>query len=134
MEELKKKLSMLRLDLELLEQFIALVFLELKLAVLEIRRNIRSMEKGAIFIAIGAFILLFAMMTLIGTAVAALAMVFPVWLAALIVALLLTFFGTSFLFTGLGKLKHFSLVPSETLQRVRTISKQLKKHADRHKQ
>lgn len=115
---------------EWVEQFINLVFLELKLAALEIKRNVNAAKKGAVMIAVGAFLLLLALMTLIGTVVAALSIILPVWLAGLIVTLLLVFFGTAFVFTGRGELKDFSFVPSDTLDHMQVISKKLKKHAD----
>ena len=122
--------SVVRLTLELVEQSIVLFFLELKLAAVEIRRNIKSVEKGVACLAIGAFLMMCALLALIGTAVAALATILPVWLAALLVSALLLFCASALLFTGFSKMKHFSLVPSDTLHRVQVISRQLKKHAE----
>lgn len=126
MEEAKRRLTMIRLVLELIEEFIVLVFLELKLAAVEIRHHIRSAETGAVLMAVGASLLLFALITCIGSAVAALAIALPLWLSALVVAVSLALIGAALLFTGLGKLKHFSLVPSDTVHRIQVISKKLK--------
>ncbi|OGU06448.1 MAG: hypothetical protein A2075_07805 [Geobacteraceae bacterium GWC2_58_44] len=123
---------MVRLVLELIEQFIVLVFLELKLAALEIKRNMNSARNGAVLLGMGAFLLLFAVPVLVATAVAALALALPVWFAALIMAVVLLFVGAAFLMTGLSKVKHFTVVPTDTLDRVESISKKLKKHAEQH--
>jgi hypothetical protein len=130
MDGMNRRKSMLRLGLELVEQSIVLVFLELKLAVLEVKRNVSSAKNGAVFMALGGFLMLFSLLTLTATAIAALAMVLPVWLSALIVTAAVGFLGAALLFTGLGKLKHFTLVPAETLERVENIAGKLKKHAE----
>jgi hypothetical protein len=134
MESGRRKQSMMRLTIELVEQFIVLAFTELKLAALEIRRNIKSMEKGVVALMMGAVLLLFSGIGMLATAIAGLALILPVWLAALIVTVILVFFGAMLLFTGLSKLQHFTLVPSDTIQRVEEISKRLKKHTEHHAQ
>jgi hypothetical protein len=133
MEKTGKRVSVVRLYAELVEESIILVFLELKLAVMEIKRHIHSAEHGAVWMAIGAGLLFLGLVTFIGTAVAALAVILPVWLSALIVASCLAFLGIAFLFSGLGKLKDFSLVPSETLERMHAISQKLKNVPAQHK-
>lgn len=130
MDDMNRRKSMIRLGLELVEQSIVLVFLELKLAVLEVKRNVTSAKNGAVFMALGGFLMLFSLLTLTATAIAALAIVLPVWLSALIVTAALGFLGAALLFTGLGKFKHFTLVPAETLERVENIAAKLKKHAE----
>ena len=132
MENTRKKLSRDRTVVELAEEIIILGFLELKLAAVEIRRNIRSVEQGAVMMAVGGGLLLLAMLTFIATAVAILALFLPTWLAALIVALTLVFFGIAFLFAGLGSFKDFTLVPSETLQRVQAIAREYHKVSTHH--
>jgi hypothetical protein len=129
-DNVPKKHSIVKLALELVEQSIVLVFLELKLAGLEIKRNVTSVEKGVIFLPIGAVLLLLALLTMIGAAVAALCLVVQPWLAALIVSAVLIFLGTALLFTGLSKIKEFTLIPRETIERVETIVKKLKQHAE----
>ena len=130
----QKRVSMIRLFAELIEETIILTFLEVKLALFEIKRNIRSVEKGGAMMAVGGALLLFALVVFIGTAVAALAIVLPVWLSALIVALGLGFFGIAFLFSGLGLLKGFSLIPAETLVRVENIAQKVRKVSARHQE
>ncbi|HJV67253.1 MAG TPA: phage holin family protein [Geomonas sp.] len=126
--------SMIRLALELAEQSIVLVFLELKLAALELRRNVASAKNGAVLLALGGFMLLFSLLAAMATAIAALAIVLPVWLSALIVAAGLVLLGGTLLVTGLSKLKHFTLLPRETIGRVENIGRKLKQHAEQHEQ
>jgi hypothetical protein len=133
MEKARKRSSMVRLFAELVEESIILVFLEMKLALFEVKKHIRSAEKGTVMMALGAALLLFALVTFVGTAVAALAVILPVWLSALIVALALTFCGVAFLFSGLGNLKDFSFIPSETLLRVQNIVQKLTVVSAQHK-
>jgi hypothetical protein len=130
----QKRVSMIRLFAELIEETIILTFLEVKLAAFEIKRNIRSAEKGGAMMAVGGALLLFAVVVFIGTAVAALAIFLPVWLSALIVALGLGFFGIAFLFSGLGLLKGFSLIPAETLVRVENIAQKVRKVTAHHQE
>jgi hypothetical protein len=132
MEEAKRRISMVRLLLELIEQSIVLVFLELKLAVLEVKHNFLSAKNGAGVLAMGVFLLLFALTTMITTAIAALSIVLPVWLSSLIVTVVLGFFGIAFLLTGLGKLKDFTVIPTETVERVEDIARKLRTHAELH--
>ena len=128
----RRRVSMVRLFAELIEDSVVLVYVELKLALLEIKGNIKSAEKGAVMMVLGLGLLLFGLLTFLATAVAALAVILPVWLSALIVALGLSFFGVAFLYSGLGRLKGFSLVPLETLERIEDISEKLKKVGGRH--
>jgi fatty acid desaturase len=132
MEGFGKKLSMIRLIFELAEEMIVLVYVELKLAVTEIKHNIQSVEKGAVMMVVGAALLFFSAVVFIGTSVAILALFLPAWLSALLVALTLCFFGVAFLFTGLGHFKDFTLIPAETLHRVEDISRQYKRVSGRH--
>src|SRR5690242_10947935 len=111
----KRRHSMVRLVLELIEQSVVLFFLELKLAALEVKRNVNSAKTGAVLLALGGFLLLFSLLGVMATAVAALAIVLPVWLAALIITASLVGLGGAFLLSGLGKLKHFTLLPKETV-------------------
>ena len=127
-----KRVSVVRLYAELLEESIILVFVELKLAFFEIKRHIHSAENGVLLMVVGAGLLLFGLLTFIGTAVAALAVFLPVWLFALVAASALALFGIAFLFTGLGKMKDFSLVPTETIDRIQDISQKFKKVGLRH--
>ncbi|GFO56214.1 hypothetical protein GMSM_32210 [Geomonas sp. Red276] len=131
MERSGKRHSIVRLVLELVEQSIVLVFLELKLGVKEIKHNVDSAKTGAVVITLGGALLLFSLVAGTAAAIAALALVLPVWLSALIVTALYLFAGAALLFSGLGKLKHFTLLPRETIERVEAIGRKLKQHAER---
>ncbi|MCM0080137.1 phage holin family protein [Geomonas sp. Red32] len=130
MERTEKRHSIVRLVLELVEQSIVLVFLELKLGVMEIRRNVDSAKTGVAIVALGGALLLFSLVAGTATAIAALALVLPVWLSALIVTALYVFAGAALLFTGIGKLRHFTLLPKDTIERAETIGRKLKKHTE----
>lgn len=130
MADIKNRASAVKLVFELIEQSIVLFFLELKLGALEIKHNIKSAENGAVFLGLGGFLLLFSLLGLMAAGIAALALVLPVWLSALIVSAVLILAGGALLFMGLSKLKHFTLIPRETVDRVENISKKLKHHAE----
>lgn len=134
MEESKRRHSIVRLVLELVEQSIVLVFLELKLAAMEVKRNVTSAKNGVVMLGLGGFLLLFSLLGVMATAIAALALVLPVWLSALIVTAVFLFAGGGLLLTGLSHLKHFSLLPHETVARVEQIAGKLKKHAELREQ
>lgn len=121
-----KRESIFQMVVELVEDLVVLLFLELKRALLEIKENIRSVEKGAAMLVLGAVLLFIALATFTITAIIALAIVLPAWLAALLVALGFTFFGVAFLFGGLGHFKVFTLVPSETVRRVKETFRRYK--------
>lgn len=130
MQEQSRRHSIVRLIVELVEQSIVLFFLELKLGALEIKRNLDSAKTGAVLAGLGAFLLLFSLLGVMATAIAALSLVLPVWLSALIVTAVLVFGGAGVLLAGLSKLKHFTIVPKDTVHRVENIGRKLKKHAE----
>jgi len=127
-----RKVSMARNMAELVEEIVMLLFIELKRAVLEIKGNIHSVERGGAMMVLGVGLLFFGLVTFTGTAVAVLAIYLPTWLSALIVALGLTFLGIAFLFSGLAHFKDFTLVPSETIHRVEDIFHEYKKVSAEH--
>ncbi|GFO69388.1 hypothetical protein GMLC_29670 [Geomonas limicola] len=127
-----RKLSMARLMVELVEEIVMLLFIEVRRGVLEIKHNIKSVEKGAVMVVLGAGLLFFGLITFTGTAVAVLTIWLSTWLSALIVALGLTFFGIAFVFSGLSHFKEFTLVPNDTLHRVENIFKDYKKVSAQH--
>lgn len=124
--------SVLRLWVELVEEVVVLVFLELKRAVHEIRENIRTVEQGALFLVLAAATLFFASLAFLATAIAVLSVWLQTWAAALIVAVALALGGVGMLLIGLADFKHFSLVPDETLHRVKRVFQQYKKVEAEH--
>ncbi len=111
---------------ELLRDITVFIDLELKLAINEVRRNIGSTKRGVIQIAIGLFLLLLALLLLICSAVAALAIVLPLWLASLSVGSLFAVVGLWFLLSGKKRLNKASPLPRESIERIRAVSRRLK--------
>ncbi len=126
MGETKKRRSIVFLLFDLLRDFTVFIELELKLAIAEFRRNIRSATRGVIQMAIGLFLLLLSLLILTCSAIAALAIVLPLWLAALIVGALFAASGVFFVLTGKKKLSKDSLLPTESFERIRSVSRKLK--------
>lgn len=126
MGETKKRTSIVILLFELLRDFIVFIELELKLAIAEFRRNIRSAKLGVIQMAIGLFLLLLSLLILTCSAIAALAIVLPLWLASLIVGALFAVSGLCFILTGKNRLSKYSLLPRESFERIRSVSRKLK--------
>ncbi len=126
MSETRKRRSTVIQVLELLRDMTVFIDLELKLAIAEFRRNIGSAKKGIIQVAIGLFLLLLALFVFTCSAIAALAIVLPLWLASLIVG---TFFAVSGLWltlAGKNRLSKSSPLPTESLERIRTVSRKLR--------
>lgn len=132
MVRIGRKISMVRMTVELFEEIVMLLFIELKRGVLEIKHNVKSVETGAVMMALGAGLLFFGLVTFTGTAVAVLALFLSTWLSAFIVALGLTLFGLAFLFAGLSHFKEFTLVPAATINRVEDIFHDYKRASSGH--
>lgn len=102
-------------------EVIVFLNLELNLAILEIKRNIRSAGKGAVQVAVGAFLLLLALAVFICFVIAVLVISLPLWGASLLVALVLAISGTALLYAGKSRLIKSSPVPHQSLNRIKTI-------------
>ena len=124
----KKRRSSIMLVLELVKDIIVLMNLELNLARAEVKRNIAVAKKGIILAATGSFILLLALITLVIAGIAALDTVLPLWLASLLVAVILAFFGAALLSGGKSRLKNSFLIPTKSYERVKTTLKKLVEH------
>jgi hypothetical protein len=127
MTETKRRRSTLFLVLDLLRDIMIFIDLELKLAVAEVKRNIGSAKRGVIQVAIGLFLLLLALLVFTCSAIAALAIVLPLWLASLIVGALYAVSGMCFLLAGKNRLSKSSPIPTESIARIRVVSSKLKK-------
>lgn len=126
MTETKKRKSMLILLYELLRDIMVFIDLELKLAIAEVRRNIGSAKRGVIQMSIGLFLLLLALLLFTCSAIAALAIVLPLWLAILIAGALFAASGLWFFLTGKNRLSKSSPLPTESIERIRAVSRELK--------
>jgi len=100
--------------------------LELKLAIAEARRNIGFAKRGVIQLAIGLFSLLLALLLLTCSAVTALAIVLPLWLASLMVGALFAASGLWFFLTGKNRISKALPLPTESIERIRAVSRELK--------
>ena len=126
MSDTRKRRSTVILLFELLRDMMVFIDLELKLAIAEFRRNIGSAKRGVILMAIGLFLLLLSLLILTCSAIAALAIVLPLWLAALVVGALFAASGLWFFLTGKKRISKASPFPRESLERIRTVSRKLK--------
>lgn len=128
MTDARRRRSTFMLFLELIKDILVFINIELNLAKIEIKRNIRSAKKGIIQIAIGSIISLIALLTLIGAFIAVLSVILPCWLAAFVVALTLSVLGLGLILTGRSRLRNNFFIPSKSLERVKTVLKKLAEH------
>jgi magnesium-transporting ATPase (P-type) len=97
---------------------------ELELARQELRRKMRAVARGIVYVVIGAAFLFFVVSLLIVAAVVALAQVWPLWLAALVVAGGLLVVAIVFLAVGARKIrKNADLRPERAVRAFRRLSK-----------
>lgn len=89
---------------ELTDAASALVRSEIRLARAELGDGLRSARRGAVDIVVGVLLLLVGLVAAAGAGVAALGLVWPVWLAALAVGGGLLVFGLLFVWFGVGRL------------------------------
>jgi hypothetical protein len=126
MTDTKKRRSTLILLFELLRDITVFIDLELKLAIAEFRRNVGSAKRGVIQVAIGLFLLLLALLVFTCSAIAALAIVIPLWLASLIVGAFYAASGLWFFLAGKNRLSKAPPLPMESIERIRAVSRKLK--------
>jgi len=126
MAEPRKRRSMVILILELLRDMMVFIDLEVKLAIAEFKRNIGSAKKGVTQMAIGLFLLLLALLLFTCSAVAALAIALPLWLASLIVGAFYATLGLWLTLAGKNRLSKSSPLPKESFERIRTVSRKLR--------
>lgn len=99
---------------------------EIKLAQSEMKSNVAAAAKGAVGIGIGAILLLGAVFTLLGAAVAFLTPLVGAGWAALIVTLIAGGLGGVLIMMGLKKLSASSLIPDRAIASVRQDANALK--------
>ena len=108
---------------QLVEDGNHLVRTEIRLAKSEVRDNVAAAAKGAVGIGIGVVLLLGALFTLLGAAVAFLAPIVGTGWAAVIVGVAALVVGGGLVLTGLNSLKGSSLVPNRTIKSVKRNAK-----------
>ncbi len=89
---------------ELTDAASTLVRSEIRLARAELGDGLRAARRGAVDIVVGVLLLLVGLVAAAGAGVAALSLVWPVWLAALAVGGGLLVFGLLFVWFGAGRL------------------------------
>ncbi|HEX2671176.1 MAG TPA: phage holin family protein [Polyangiaceae bacterium] len=94
----------------------ALVRQELRLAATEMSVKARALARNTGFIAMGGALALAGGLTLLGAGVAALHLLLPLWLSALIIGSVVTLFGAALFSKGLAALRKLDVVPTKTLE------------------
>ena len=98
---------------------IRLVKLEMRLAGERVKDQLAKKGKFAAVGAVGAVLLLFALLFLLATAAAALAIVWPLWLALLVVGLVLLLVGGTLAAVAARKLRSPDLVPADAKDKIK---------------
>ncbi len=99
-------------------QFIALAKAEIENAKREISGKAKRAGIGLLSIIIALFFLFFAISALVAAAVAGLAVVWPVWLSALVVGGALVLLAAAAILGGIALIKRGVPVPAKTIERV----------------
>lgn len=94
----------------------ALVRDEIDLAKQEMREKVSRISSGAMLIAVGAVVGLFAALALIAAAIIGLGHLIGMGKSALIIGIALAAFASIPLFKGLGRIKRTSLKPEQTIE------------------
>jgi hypothetical protein len=100
------------------QQLLALAKAEYENAKREITAKAKRGGIGLLAIVIALFFLFFAIAAFVAAAIAGLAVVWPVWLSALVVAFGLLALAAAAIFGGIALLKRGVPVPEETIDRV----------------
>lgn len=99
-------------------QIIALAKAEYENAKREIAAKAKRAGIGALAIVIALFFLFFAISAFVAAAIAGLAVVWPVWLSALVVGAGLILLAAAAIFAGIAFIKRGIPVPEDTIDRV----------------
>lgn len=100
------------------QQLVALVKAELQNAKREITAKAKRAGIGLLAIIVALFFLFFAIACFVAAAVAGIAVVWPVWLAALVVAVGLVLLAAAAILAGILLIKRGIPVPQETIERI----------------
>lgn len=104
---------------QLSEQTSRLVRDELQLAQIELKNSAKHAGLGAGLFSVAGLLALFGLTTLIATAIIALALVLPLWLSALIVAVVLFIFAGIAALVGKKQVQQASPTPERTVTNVK---------------
>lgn len=111
---------------ELTDSFKHLVRSEIALAKLEVRSGMAKLGGGAGLLAAAGLFAFFAFALLLTAAVAALALVLPVWASAVIVAVVLLIIAAILGMMGKKKVQNASPVPTAAIQNMKTDAAAIK--------
>lgn len=100
------------------QQFVALAKAEFENAKREITAKAKRSGIGLLAIVVALFFLFFAIAAFVTAAIAGLAVVWPVWLSALVVAFGLILLAAAAIFGGIALIKRGIPVPEHTIDRV----------------
>jgi Putative Actinobacterial Holin-X, holin superfamily III len=89
---------------------------EFRLAKAEIRKEATQAASSALWVTVGAVVLLSGWMFLLWTAAYALAAVMPVWAATLVIAVAMAGAGGVLIATGIRRLTHVKPIPERTME------------------
>jgi hypothetical protein len=101
---------------EVVDHVRALLRLELALARDEVRRAVESLRRGVVLMAAGALLGSLGLMSLMAALVAALATVWPLWLSAAVVGLVLAIGGGLFARAAIAGLSLVDVRPRATIE------------------
>lgn len=114
---------------DMLSHLAEIVRSELRLVQMEIRQDLRKAGNAGVYLAIAGVSGLFGLGFLLLGAVYGLAMVMPVWLAAVSVGLAVSIIGLAMLGVGLHRMKTINLTPERTIQTLEDNFAWIKKRA-----
>jgi hypothetical protein len=123
----KEERSVGELFTELANETGTLIRQEMALATTEMTGKLTRAGKNAGFIAAGGMVAFAAFLTLLAAIVAGLSYLMPVWLSALIVALVVGAVGFYLISSSIAALKRTSLAPNETVTTLKEDAKWLKR-------
>lgn len=126
-----EKRSLISLVMSLPSLLVELVKSELEQLKAELIRKLKHAGIGIGFLAVAAVFAVFAAGVFTAAAILGLAVVFPAWLAALMVGALLVIIVVVFVLSGLNQLKKSDPEPTETITSVRRDLRVIKGTANR---
>ncbi|MEO7350149.1 MAG: phage holin family protein [Terrimesophilobacter sp.] len=126
-----EKRSLISLVMSLPSLLVELVKSELEQLKAELIRKLKHAGIGIGFLAVAAVFAVFAAGVFTAAAILGLAVVFPAWLAALMVGALLVIIVVVFVLLGLNQLKKSDPKPTETITSVRRDLRVIKGTANR---
>ncbi|MEB4615045.1 phage holin family protein [Leucobacter sp. M11] len=103
---------------QLPNQIMALGKAEYQNAKREVGRQAKKLGIGAVALIVALFFLFFSLAAFVTAAIAGLAVVWPVWLSALVIALALLAVAALAVWFGVNRIKNGNPVPEETIGRI----------------